>query len=248
MGGSKGVFPTTHWSLLEEAKTYDDVRQRLVMETLVKTYWKPVYCYLRRKGYANEPAKDLTQGFFHELVIGRELVQQADQAKGRFRTFLLTSLDNYVISAYRNRTRKKRYPKGHVVALSAYDHGSLPLASQYMRPDEAFTYVWASTLLDDVLEEVKDLCHKDDMDAHWKLFFARVVDPILNGTEPDSLGELCNQIGLKSKAKASNMIVTVKRRFQSAMRDRVRRYVDSDEDVDQEIHDLMKILSMGCAS
>ena len=92
LGGAGYVFLTTNWSLIEGIQSTDD-NNRSLIELLLKRYWKPVYCYLRRKGHSNEQAKDLTQGFFHEVVLNRNLVQRADQSKGRFRAFLLHALD-----------------------------------------------------------------------------------------------------------------------------------------------------------
>ena len=97
MGGMQGTFLTTHWSLIEAASEGQDRnREKALIDLLLKHYWKPVYCYLRRKGYNNEEAKDLTQGFFHDVVLGHNLVQKADQAKGPFRAFLLMALNHRV--------------------------------------------------------------------------------------------------------------------------------------------------------
>jgi len=90
MGGTAKAFLTTHWSLIKDIKS-DDERNRSLAGLLIRRYWKPVYFYLRRKGYNNEQAKDLTQGFFHEVVLSRKLVQTADPAKGRFRSLLLSA-------------------------------------------------------------------------------------------------------------------------------------------------------------
>ena len=108
MGGAKHTFQTTLWSEIQNVKTLDEDKRQIIIGNFLKKYWKPVYCYIRRKGYDNEPAKDLTQGFFHEIVLGHNLIQQADQTKGRFRTFLLTTLDRYVTNVYRRETAQKR--------------------------------------------------------------------------------------------------------------------------------------------
>src|SRR5512136_3003846 len=91
MGGTAETFLTTHWSLIEGVQKHADP-DRALIGLLLERYWKPVYCYLRRKGYKNEDAKDLTQGFLHEVVLDRQLIQRADPAKGRFRSFLLHAL------------------------------------------------------------------------------------------------------------------------------------------------------------
>ncbi|MCK4293879.1 MAG: sigma-70 family RNA polymerase sigma factor [Planctomycetes bacterium] len=248
MGGGRSVFLKTRWSDIRNARTSNEARQRDVVDGLIRSYWKPVYCYLRRKGHANALAKDLTQGFFHNVVLGRNLFERADETKGRFRTFLLTALNRYVTSAYRHKIAEKRRPKDGVVSLEDFDETPLAATAKTMSPDDAFTYVWASVLLQEVLAEVEQRCSRDDKALHWQVFHARILGPIMAGAEPESLAGLCKRLGIENTAKAANMIVTVKRRFQAAIKDRVRRYVDSDEEVEQEIRDLMKILSKQRAS
>ena len=90
------------------ARTGDDVHRKEAVGAILERYWKPVYCYLRRKGHDNEAAKDITQGFFCDVVLSRNLVPQADPTKGRFRTFLLTALDRYVIDRHRKEAAQVR--------------------------------------------------------------------------------------------------------------------------------------------
>jgi len=243
MGGTKSGFQTTHWSVIRSAKTYDQARRKLISDGLIRTYWKPIYCYLRRKGYDNEAAKDLTQSFFREVVLGRKLVQRADEAKGRFRAFLLTALNHYITSVHRADVASKRRPRDGIVSLEQFDEESVSVAAKDMRPEDIFTYVWASVLMDDVIAEVKEGCFRDGKGVHWEVFRARVLDPIIVGVGPKPVSELCRRLHIENKEKVSNMIVTVKRRFQVAMSHRVRQHVDSDEEVEQEIRDLMEILS-----
>lgn len=248
MGGGNSSFPTTLWTEIARARTYDAAHRRQVIEGLMRKYWKPVYCYLRRKGYDNETSKDLTQGFFQKLVLGRELIQKAEEAKGRFRTFMLTALDYYTRSVHRAEARQKRSPRGEVVSLEAFEEISGRLASAEMEPDKAFTYMWASSLLDDVLKGVERGCFSDGKQTHWELFRARVVEPILHGVEPVPLRELCRRFTIEDEAKASNMIITVKRRFQTLIKSTVCQYVDSEQEVEWEIRDLMAILGGGISA
>ncbi len=247
MGGDRSYFTTTHWSVVLEAGTHDVGRRQEAMNCLLGRYWKPVYCYLRRKGHSDDAAKDLTQGFFEEIVLGKQLIPQADPRKGRFRTFMLSALDRYVVSCHRARTRKKRCPKSELVSLDVFEDCGLPPQSKEMEPHELFAHVWAASLLDEVLEEVKQGCIRDGMQAFWELFREHVLEPITTGTSPPPLRDLCRRLGISDETKAANMIVTVKRRFQVAMRQMTRQHVDSDEEVDDEIRDLMQILSRGRA-
>ena len=243
MGGARSTFQTTQWLEIRELAKLDPDQQRTVLDGLMTKYWKPVYCYLRRKGYDNEAAKDLTQGFFYDIVIGRRLIEQADAAKGRFRTFLLTVLDRYVISMHRRQAAAKRRPAQGVMSLEGADESALPVVAREMQPDEAFTYAWAVELLQEVLADLKDKCVRDGKKVHWELFASRVLDPIITGREAPALAQLCAQFGVTTPVKAENMIVTVKRRFQAALKNRVRQEVDSEEEMERELQDIMRILS-----
>jgi len=247
MGGENEVFRTTRWVDIQAMRNVDEARRQLILDGLLKTYWKPVYCYLRRKGHSNEMAKDLTQGFFHEIVLGRNIIAQADRKKGRFRTFLLTSLDNYAANVYHKQRARKRRPDGELFSFSAFDEDSGPDIPDRISPDEAFHYTWASQLLDEVLARVKDGCCRTDKEVHWNVFQDRIVGPILENTETVGLAEICAKHGVESEAKASNMIVTVKRRFSAVLKQCLRKHVESDEEVQDELHELLRILSRGRA-
>jgi len=243
MGGENEVFKTTCWSEIHDAQKCKGERRKEIISKLLTRYWKPVYCYLRHKGYNNESAKDLTQAFFQEIVLGKDLVQQHDETKGRFRTFLLTALNRYIVSAHRAETTTERHPKKGIVSLESFDETSLPIPSEGMKPDEAFAYSWASLLLDEVLNEVEQECYREGKETYWKVFCERVLKPIIEGTKPQPLAELCRQLGIKSETKASNMIVTLKRRFRAVMRNQLSCHVRSDEEANQEVCDLITILS-----
>jgi RNA polymerase sigma-70 factor (ECF subfamily) len=248
MGGAKGSFETTRWTQIQKAKTRDQERREASVNNLLARYWKPVYCYLRHKGHSNEDAKDLTQGFFHEIVLGRELIQQADQAKGRFRTFLLTALDRYVTSVYRKETAKKRLPAQGLAQLEDAELPGLQLGESKTTPELAFYYTWATSLLDEVLAKVRDEYWSTGRATYWEVFQATVVAPIFDNTEAPSLTELCDKLGIESEKRASNMAITVKRRFATAIRNHLRQLVGSDSEIDDEFRALVEILSEGGAA
>jgi RNA polymerase sigma-70 factor (ECF subfamily) len=247
MGGQDGDFRQTHWTQIVAARSLDARHRRAALDRLIASYWKPIYCYLRRKGYDNEKAKDLTQGFLQDVALGRGLFAQADEAKGKFRTFLLSALDRYVVSTHRAEAALKRAPAGGMLPLGGPDGLNLPESPGTVTPEQAFTYAWASSLLDQVLAAVKDACVAGGQAVHWAVFRARVVQPALESREPTPLSDLCAQYGIESEAKASNMVITVKRRYQKALRDQLRQFVPSDDDVDAEIGEIMQILAAGGA-
>jgi DNA-directed RNA polymerase specialized sigma24 family protein len=235
MGGMGAAFLTTHWSLVEQAGS-----DQALIGSLLERYWKPVYCYLRRKGYGNEDAKDLTQGFFHEIVLGHHLVEKADPSKGRFRAYLLVALDHYLLNVKDKQDAQKRIPHDRLIALDTMDLSELPPAVSGLDAEEFFNYAWVSTLLEEVLEQVENGCRQEGLSTHWQLFCDRVLQPILETTEPPSLAELCGRYGIEDAGKASNMIITIKRRFQTALYRQLRRLVASDEQVREEFEEIRR--------
>ena len=239
MGGTGGVFLTTHWSLIEDSKS-DDERSRALIGLLLDLYWKPVYFYLRRKGHNNEEAKDLTQGFFHEIVLNRRLIQRADKAKGRFRSFLLHALEQYLIDERHKQTAQRRIPKDKLVSLVNVEAPVLPHAHPDMTPEESYNYGWMSALLDRVLSDVEAKCHEQGMSMHWNIFHDRLVQPILKQQAPPSLETVCEKYGIADRKKASNMMITVKRCFQTVLQEHVRNTVISDDQTREELQEIMQ--------
>jgi RNA polymerase sigma-70 factor (ECF subfamily) len=247
MGGRDEAFLTTEWSVIEQIKAGGGSHSRTMVNDLLKKYWKPVYCYLHRKGYDNEQAKDLTQGFFQEVVLGRSLVEHTERSRGRFRTFLLTALQQYVAGVYRKQATQKRMPKGELLGLDEIDPSEMPEAPARFSPEESFHYAWAAQLLDRLFEEVEAKCRADGKILHWQIFQYRVLQPIIENTDPPSLTEICQMHGIDSPSKASNMIVTVNRRFRATLKRYIRRSVVHDSDVDSEFGELMQVFARGRA-
>ena len=239
MGGTGGVFLTTHWSLIEDSKSDDD-RSRALIGLLLGLYWKPVYFYLRRKGHNNEESKDLTQGFFHEVVLNRNLVHRADQCKGRFRSFLLHALNQYLINIRNAENVAKHIPAEKLVSLEMIDPVEVSGAISKLSPEDTYNYTWLSSLLDQILSEVQGQCYEDGMEIHWKIFHDRVVKSILEGVEPLSLTEVCKKYGVEDQKKASNMNITVKRRFQAALKEYIRNTVISESQISEELEEIMQ--------
>ncbi len=200
IGGLGESFRTTHWSTIFNAKTTDEARRNTLMDSLLRKYWKPVYCSIRRRGYDNEQAKDLTQGFFQEIVLDSNLIRQADQRKGRFRTFLLTTLDHYLIDVHRKKKAKKRTPRGQIIPLESDDLPDLPAARANMSPDQVFNYVWATEIIDEVILQVEDECCSTGKEKHWRVFHAKILVPITENKAAPSLSELCDRYGIEDEA------------------------------------------------
>ena len=236
IGGENVQFPQTAWTMMLDPSLRERMRQEISTR-----YWKPLYFYLRRKGFDNETAKELTQEFFAEILLGRDLIKHADRTRGKFRTLLLTALNRYVASI----RRSKKGPLSEKVAnLEIPD--KIPDHIPH-EPVDAFDYTWAAALLEGVLAELEACCRRDGMEIHWRIFQAKVLEPITNDTVTPSWAEICDKNGIKGHARASNMLVTVKRRFQVILRRQLRQTVESAVEVEGAFQDLLNIFSKNCA-
>lgn len=145
-------FATTHWSVVLAAGDGVSPDSREALEKLCRTYWFPVYAYVRHRGYDREQAEDLAQGFFEQL-IEKELTSRADPERGRFRSFLLKILTEFLVD---ERRRARALKRGGDKLLLPLDWS---LAEQRLSPEPspemAFARKWALTVLDEVLGLLK---------------------------------------------------------------------------------------------
>lgn len=224
-GGSNSQFQTTEWT-----KIVNSTIGKSILAELYNKYWRPVYSYLRRKGFSNDQAKDLIQGFFSEKVLGQQLLQKADRTRGKFRTFLLTSISNYAIDL----NRKKRPMKGIDEKLEK--------PSDIDNPEIEFHIAWAKELLQSVLEELEAECISHDKIIHWEIFRTWLLESnVADGKV--NMSVICAKYSIDDVNKAYNMISNIKGRFRKILRRRLRHEVDSDAEVDEEINKFIQIFS-----
>lgn len=243
IGGVREAFLTTHWSLIESVgKKPDD--ERALIGILLERYWKPVYCYLRRKGYDNEQAKDLTQGFFHEVVLNRHLFERADPAKGRFRSLLLHALDQYVIDRQRRQTTRRQIPPEKIVPLDLAEPPAEIEAMGILDPEQSFNYAWKADLLDRILAEVRERYVRQGMEGHWGVLQDRLVAPVMNDRPPVPYAEICHKYGIENETTAANMLKTAKRLFRSILEKHVRQTVAQGEEVQEEMREIFGFLGI----
>lgn len=234
--GTASQFKTTSWTLILRAAS--GPRD---LEILLQRYRWPVYAYLRRKGYSQPDADDLTQGFLCDVLLERNLLERADQSRGKFRSFLLKSLEHYLID--KNREERGRYatrPK----TLVAEDPHVLQHAEPCDEddPHSAFHRQWAATTFDLALTHVRDECTTNGMARQWTAFDDRVLRPATHGCEPTSVEVLMRRLGVARRSEIDSMLQTIKRKIERALREVVMQTVDEPADADGELHELRRYL------
>lgn len=243
MGGMVSKLPETRWSLILSARTQDQDRQRLAMDNLIMVYWKPVYCHLRRRGYQNEEAKDLTQEFFHKLIVAGKLLETADKEVGCFRQLLSTALKRFISNVERDKKRKKRIPKEGIIPIASLELNNLDIPAHEATAEQAFDYAWITSLLDWALAETKKQCCESGQEIHWRIFHRKVLAPILDGAKEVSMEDISRMYELKNANQANSRVVTVKRHFGRVLMHRLKDLTGSEEMADTEFNEIMLFLS-----
>ncbi len=231
-------FGTTHWSVVLAAGEQDSPRAAEALEKLCATYWYPLYAHVRRRGHDPEAARDLTQGFIAQMLARRALAL-ADSTRGRFRTFLLAALDNYLHHQHRDGHALKRGGGREVVSWEIEEaEGRLALETpDHSSPDREFDRRWALATLETVRARLR---HELLIASKAELF--DLLRPHLFG-DPD--GVPYAQVAAQLKLTTVAVKVTVhrlRRRYAELLRQEVARTLAHPEEADQEIRHLIAAL------
>jgi RNA polymerase sigma factor (sigma-70 family) len=155
-GGAKSLFLTTHWSVVLAAKDGSSPESVAALEVLCRTYWYPLYAFVRHQGHSPSDAQDLTQEFFARL-LAKEYLRAADREKGRFRTFLRVALRRFLANEWDRERRLKRgggQPPLPLDAVAA-EHRYQAERDDVLPPDHLYERRWARALLEQVLSRLR---------------------------------------------------------------------------------------------
>ena len=231
-------FPTTDWSAVTRAGAGDGEQGRRALAALVSQYLPAIKSYLLVKHRLSpDRADDVAQAFLVSKVLEQGLFARADRARGKFRNFLMTTLDRFVVSELRRQQARQRAP-AELATLEAAKGVADPAAAA----PHLFDIAWARQVLDLSLRNMRQECDVSGRPDVWGVFEARVLAPALE-QPPPSYRELVERFGLSSPEQASNVLITAKRMFLRNLRAVVRQYATDDSEVEEEIVRLRAILS-----
>jgi len=238
-----GVFPSTHWSLVREAGHGSGEAKQIALAAVVRRYLSPMRAHLIKSMRLDpDAAEDLLQCFLTDKVVSKDVVRQAEQSRGRFRSFLLVTLERFVISRLRYERAQVRRP----LKQSAFDE-TMAVQGDSPDPAETFDVAWAREVLAQAVEDMRRQCTASARPDIWGVFEHRVLAPSLEGATPVPYQQLVQQFNLVSPTQASNVLVTGNRMFMRALRATVGRYARDESEIDREIADLRRILASGGA-
>ena len=239
--GRPGQFRTTRWSVvLLSAKSQASGSKEALAE-LCKLYWYPLYGHIRRYGFSPDDAQDLTQGFFLELLEHKAL-KQADQQRGKFRSFLLASLKNFLSNEVRKARSLKRGGQikfVHVDFSEAENRYEREEPAESLTPEKIFDARWAFALLGEAKKRLKQeyaLAKKTAVFEALKAF----ADPVTTNTLP-SYEEVAKQLNVSVPA-VKTLIHRLRQRNTVIVREEIMRTVGDPADIEAESRELCEAL------
>ncbi len=240
---SSSRFHTTCWTLVWRAAAQEDPQSRPALEQLLQRYWMPLYAYARQRGVTCEDAEDATQEFLTRVASG-DLLLQADPARGKFRTYLLTAWRGFLIDMYRRQNAQRRGGMTRFESLdwasgeSKWQSQQTQLSAANQEPDRAFMIAWAHGLLDACRESLRA-----EYQQRNKVEFYDVLVPYLTQhIEADSYAAASAKLGVSVSA-LKVALHRLRQRFASRLRELVAETVESPEDVETELGELLSLIS-----
>ena len=222
-----GPFPVTAWDLVRGAagRSGDG---RLALDDLWRRYSIPLRFHIvtHWKLQVTE-AEEILQDFAIKKILIGDLLSKADPARGRFRSFLLASMDNFVVDHFR-RTRPADF--------------SPPKEQTNDDPARQYEREWARTVLWEAIENAKTECMSGDRLAFWQVFEERVLKPAQSQDAGVNYAQLAGDLGFDSAAQASNALVTVKRIVDRNLRQLLAQDLGQNSDQEQELDELRRLL------
>jgi RNA polymerase sigma-70 factor (ECF subfamily) len=234
------VFPTTHWSQVESAGMESAQPRKPAMEELLRQYMPPMRAHLLlRRRVGAEQVDDLLQSFISGKVLASGLLGHADRTRGRFRTFLLTALDRFVISQQRHAHAGKRGAHRTQSLDAGPDPPNLPEAA--CGRGDTFDVEWARQILRQALERMRTQCEAEGRADLWGVFRSRVIGPTLLGEKPAAYDDVIARYSYRTPSQLWNAVRSGKQMFASTLRQVISQYTDSSDQIEEELADLREI-------
>lgn len=230
------TFPITPWTLVAAAGAQSQTTMRLALEALLRRYLPALRAHLlAHRRLSPDGADELLQAFVSRKVLEQRLLTRTNRARGRFRSFLLTALNNFFIDELR-----KQKVRGVAAQLGDIEHEDLAAAEA---PSPEFDRSWARAIVNDAVARTKWECDRAGRADLWTIFETRVLAPSLRDAPIESYDSLVARLKLESPSQASNLLMTAKRMFTRNLRGVLAESAEDEREIDQDLSDLRQILS-----
>jgi RNA polymerase sigma-70 factor (ECF subfamily) len=231
------AFTTTNWSVVLEAQGQSPVAQA-ALEKLCRTYWRPIYAFVRRQGTEPEEAKDLTQGFF-ALLLERRDFDTVRKEKGRLRSYLLTSLKHFLTNERNRAMAIKRGEGQRLISLDQLHQGERAgfEPADTATPDQIYERRWAMTVLNEVLARMEE----EHRAAGKTQLFDRLQKSFTDEPDRSSQIEIARELGMTENA-VYQAFHRFRQRYRELLREEVAHTVAVAVDIEDELRHLIAVL------
>lgn len=231
------MFSSTHWSTVLQAGAEPSQAAQQALEKLCRTYWRPLYAYVRRCGRTPADAQDLTQDFLARF-LEREYVRLATPERGRFRNFLLTCLKHYLINEHGKANALKRGGGHQIISdLELVEERFSAEPATEQTPDALYDHGWATALLEQALGKLRE-----EMSGGGKAqTFERLKVFVWGANTTPGYAQAAEQLGLTEGA-LKVAVHRLRQRFGELLRAEVARTVSTPAEVDKELRYLIEVV------
>ena len=231
------AFATTHWSVVLTAQGESPAAQE-ALEKLCRTYWRPIYSFVRRQGIRPEEAEDLTQGFFALLLERRDL-NTVRKEKGRLRSYLLSSLKHFLADEWRHAMTVKRGKGQWLIPLEELRESERidVERSDRLTADQIYERRWALTVLEQVLARLGD----EYRSAGNLRFFDRMKKMLMDEPGRPSQAEIATEFEMTENA-VKQAFYRFRQRYQILLREEISHTVAMPSDIEDELHHLIAVV------
>jgi len=235
--GGAVAFATTHWSVVLTAQG-ESLAAQEALEKLCRTYWRPIYSFLRLQNVRPEEAEDLTQGFFALLLERRDL-NTVRKEKGRLRSYLLVSLKHFLADEWRRAIAVKRGKGQWLIPLEELrdTHRIDVDRSDRLTPDQIYERRWALTVLEQVLARLRD----EYRNAGNIRFFDQMKKMLMDEPDRPSQAEIATEFGMTENA-VKQAYHRFRQRYQLLLREEIAHTVAMPSDVEDELRHLISVV------
>jgi DNA-directed RNA polymerase specialized sigma24 family protein len=234
-------FQSTHWTMVVQAGKSDPTEtERKALSDFCEAYWPPLYTFLRLRGHSSPEAQDFVQGFFVHL-LEQNTLSRANQKKGRLRTFLLGSLQNFLCNEYDRAHALKRGGGKQILSIDEQlpEAEASMMNTAHLSDSRGYDVVWASNIVKRAWQHLQN-----DFEAEGKAESFEILRPFVagGGRTPPNQEEAAKKLGVPI-ATLRTWLSRLRQRYREALRMEVARTVSDPAEVDQELHYLYQVLT-----
>ena len=238
VGAQKGLFTTTHWSVIVAAGEENSPTSEAALEKLCRIYWSPLYAYVRRRQFSPEDSQDLTQEFFTRFLAGNYL-RNVQQNRGKFRSYLLKALQHFLANEWDRSHAAKRNQDQIAFSLDEFDAENRYnlVANPDCTPEEVFDQSWAWALLEQARTRLRDEYTASGKEQRFK----QLVAFLPGAANSMNYSEAAQRLGLSLEAVWSE-VSRLRKRYRELVRLEIAQTVTTPAEIEEEVRYLLAVL------